>query len=157
MKEHDRSRPDVGPLRELLHRVLVRYITVRPNGLELEPGLPPRPLVEARILGHGGARTLYQERKPTCRSLDGVRPVTGDTDRHCADCHLRPHCTPQVRLDLIVDGRAARLLLAYSSARAFLVYEAELRQRRLLVENVVTTIAVVNRGSWGELRFRSRG
>jgi hypothetical protein len=38
-------------------------------------------------------------------------------------------------------------LLAYSSARAFLVQEAELRQRRVLVENVVTNITVVNRGS----------
>ncbi len=157
MKPHDTSRPDVQPLREILHRVLVRYLTVRPYGLELEYGEPLRPVIEARIVGHGGARTLYQDRKPKCRSLDGVRPVIGDTTRLCADCHLRSRCTPQVRLDLIVDGRAFRLLLAYSSARAFLLYEAELRQRRVLVENVVTKIAVINRGSWGELRFSSRG
>lgn len=153
MNERKKSRPDVQPLREILHRALVRYLTVRPRGFELAPGEPLRPVVEARILGHGGARTLYQDRKPTCRSLDGDRPVTGDTDRHCADCELRSRCTPQVRLDLIVDGRPLRLLLAYSSARAFLVYEAQLRQRRVLVENVVTKITVVNRGSWGELRF----
>lgn len=150
-------RPDDGPLRELLHRVLVRYATVRPRGFELQPGERLRPVVDARILGHGGARTLYQDRRPRCRSLDGVRPVTGDTDRSCADCRLRSRCTPQVRLDLIVERRAYRLLLAYSSARAFFVYEAELRRRGVAVEDIETKIAVVNRGSWGELRFTARG
>jgi hypothetical protein len=149
-------QPDVGPLRELLYRVLVRYLTVRPCGLELKPGDRLRPTVDARILGHGGARTFYQDRKPVCRSLDGLRPVTGDTDRACVECESRARCTPQVRLDLIVERKPFRLLLAYSSARAFLVYEAELRQRRVAVEDVVTTITVVNRGSWGELRFSSR-
>ena len=147
------SRPDVEPLRELLHRVLVRYLTVRPRGFEMQRGELLRPVVDARILGHGGARTFYQDRKPRCRSLDGVRPVTGDTDRSCADCDARARYTPQVRLDLIVERRPFRLLLAYTSARAFLVYEAELRHRRVAIEDVVTKIAVVNRGSWGELRF----
>ena len=147
------SRPDVEPLRELLHRALVRYLTVRPRGLELHPDMPPRPVVEARILGHGGARTLYVDHRPECRSLDGVRPVTGDTRRSCVHCTDRSRCVPQVRLDLIVDRRPFRMLLAYSSARAFLVYEAELRQRGRRIEDVMTKITVVNRGSWGELRF----
>lgn len=147
------SRRDVEPLRELLHRALVRYLTVRPRGFELRDGDPPRPVVEARILGHGGARTLYEERRPKCRSLDGVRPITGDSDRSCAECADRSRCVPQVRLDLIVERRPFRMLLAYSSARAFLVYEAELRQRGHRIEDVVTKITVVNRGSWGELRF----
>lgn len=147
------SRRDVEPLRELLHRALVRYLTVRPRGFELRCGDPPRPVIEARILGHGGARTLYEERRPKCRSLDGVRPITGDSNRSCAECADRSRCVPQVRLDLIVDRRPFRMLLAYSSARAFLVYEAELRQRGRRIEDVVTKITVVNRGSWGELRF----
>lgn len=150
------SRPDVDPLREILHRALVRYLTVRPRGFELQPGGRLRPIVEARILGYGGARTFYRDRKPICRSLDGVRPVTGDTDRLCLECEARARCTSQVRLDLIVERRPFRLLLAFSSARAFLVYEADLRRRRIAVEDVVTTIAVVDRGSWGELRFTSR-
>ena len=57
---------------------------------------------------------------------------------------------------MIVERRAYRLLLAYSSARAFFVYEAELLRRGVAVEHVETKIAVVNRGSWGELRFSSR-
>ena len=147
------SRRDVEPLRELLHRALVRYLTVRPRGLELDSRTPIRPVAEARILGHGGARTLYESRRPKCRSLDGVRPVTGDTQRTCAECPDHGRCVPQVRLDLIVDRRPFRMLLAYSSARAFLIYEAELRQRGRRIEDVVTKITVINRGSWGELLF----
>jgi len=150
------SRPDVEPLREILHRALVRYLTVRPRGFELHPGDRLRPVVVARILGYGGARTFYRDRKPICRSLDGVRPVTGDTDRVCFECDARARCTPQVRLDLIVERRPFRLLLAYTSARAFLVYEAELRRRPVAVEDVVTRISVINRGSWGELHFSSQ-
>jgi hypothetical protein len=147
---------DVDPLRDVLHRALARYLTVRPGGFELQTGERLRTVVEARILGFGGARTFYQDRKPVCRSLDGLRPVTGDTNRTCRDCEARARCTSQVRLDLIVERRPFRLLLAHSSARAFLSYEAELRLRRVAIENVITKITVVNRRTWGELRFGAR-
>ena len=144
---------DIEPLREILHGLLVRYLTVRPGGFELAPGDPLQRALEARILGHGGARTLYEERKPTCRSLDGVRPLHR-SDRTCARCSLRSRCTPQVRVDLFVDSRPLRLLLAHTSARAFLVYEAELRSRGIAIEQILTHMEVIHRGSWGEIRFR---
>ena len=144
---------DVEPLREILHRALVRYLTVTAAGLVLKKGEVPRPTVETRILGFGGARTLYRKRKPVCRSLDGVVAVT-DTDKSCADCVARGNCTPQVRLDLIVEQRALRCLLAFTSARNFLEYEARLRRDAVVIEQVLHEITVVNRGSWGELRFR---
>lgn len=144
---------DVEILREILHRALVRYLTVRPGGFELRRGERLRPVVEARVLGYGGARTAYQDRKPVCRSLDGLRPVTGDTSRVCRECEARARCTSQVRVDLIVERRPYRMLLAYSSARAFLAYEAELRQRHVAIEHVLTKITVVDRRTWGELRF----
>lgn len=152
MNEHRRSG-DVEILREILHRALVRYLTVRPGGFELQPGERPRPVVEARILGFGGARTFYQGRQPVCRSLDGLQPVTGNTKRSCRECEARARCTSQVRVDLIVERRPFRLLLAYSSARAFLAYEGELRQRCVEIERVLTKITVVDRRTWGELRF----
>ena len=155
MTEHPLSG-DVEILRDILHRALVRYLTVRPGGFELEPGEPLRSVVDARILGYGGARTFYVSRKPVCRSLDGLRPVTGDTERTCRECEARARCTPQVRVDLIVERRPYRLLLAYSSARAFLAYDAELRRQRVAIEHVLTKIAVVNRRTWGELRFTAR-
>lgn len=150
------TRPDVEPLRELLYRALVRYLTVRPTGFELQPGERLRPSIEARILGFGGARTLYVDRKPACRSLDGVHPIIGDTSRACSACPQCSSCTPQIRVDLIVERSAFRLLLAHSAAQAFLVYEASLRQRKLAIADVVTKIAVGNRGSWGQLQFSRR-
>jgi hypothetical protein len=143
---------DVEPLREILHRALVRYLTVTSAGLVLEKGELPRPAVEARILGFGGARTLYRKRKPACRSLDGVAAVT-DSAKLCAECPDRKKCTPQVRLDLIVEQRAFRLLLAFTSARNFLEYDARLRRDGVVLEDVLHAISVVDRGAWGELRF----
>ena len=119
----------------------------------LEKGQLPRPDVEARILGFGGARTLYRKRKPVCRSLDGVAAVT-DPDKACAECADLDKCTPQVRLDLIVERGAYRCLLAFTSARNFLEYDARLRRHRVVLAAALHEITVVNRGSWGEMRFR---
>ena len=149
------TRPDIQPLRELLQRAQRRYLTVRPNGFELNPGTPPRPRLDARILSFGGARTLYQNRKPHCRSLDGIRPIAED-QRTCAECRLHARCTPQLRLDLLADTQPFRLLLAHTSAQNFLLYEAQLRQRNLSLYELLHRITVINRGSWGELRFRLR-
>jgi len=146
------ARTDLEPLRAILHGALRRYLTVRPRGFELNPGEPPRPVIEARIVGYGSARTLYHNRQPQCRSLDSVRPIA-DRNRTCAECRLRSRCTPQLRLDLFVDNQAFRLLLAHTSAKHFLVYQARLRQRGIAVEDIIHRIAVIDRGSWGELRF----
>jgi len=143
---------DLQPLREILHRMLVRYLTVRPQGFVLKPGTLPVPHLDARILAFGGARTLYRARRPHCRSLDGIRSVTHQ-DRVCADCQSREHCVPQVRLDLIVDRKPYRLLLAYSSARAFLAYHAELQRTNVTLEHVIHRLLVKDRGSWGEIVF----
>jgi hypothetical protein len=144
---------DLQPLRDILHRALARYLTVRPSGFVLhDDGRPPRRSVEARILGYGGARTLYRDRKPDCRSLDGVASIT-HTGRRCTGCELRAKCTPQVRLDLIVDYKPYRLLLAQTSARNFLEHEAHLRQAGIAIETIAHRIEVIDRGSWGELRF----
>ena len=145
-------RSDLQPLREILFQAQRRYLTVRPRGFELNPGTPLRPGLEARILAYGSARTLYQNRKPLCRSLDGIRPLS-TPQRTCATCTLRTRCTPQVRLDLLVDTQPFRLLLAHTSAKNFLLYEAQLRQRDLALYELLHRLTVVNRGSWGELRF----
>ena len=51
MTDHPMSG-DVSILRHILHRALVRYLTVRPGGFELPSGGPLRRVVEARILGY---------------------------------------------------------------------------------------------------------
>jgi hypothetical protein len=96
---------------------------------------------------------LYRERKPRCRSLDAIAPLN-DPNRTCATCRLRAQCTPQLCLDLFVDAQPVRLLLAWTSAKNFLLYDTGLRQRNIAIEDRLHRIMVVNRGSWGEVRFR---
>jgi hypothetical protein len=144
---------DLQPLRAILQQARSRYLSVRPRGFELHPGERLRPVLEARILSFGSARTLYQNRAPLCRSLDAVRPIAAKEHRTCAECALRTRCTSQVRLDLLVDTQPFRLLLAYTSAKNFLLYEAQLRERGIALYEGLHRMTVINRGSWGELRF----
>jgi len=144
---------DLEPLRAILHRALTRYLTVTPRGLMLAGETRPAPVAEARILGFGGARTLYRDRKPACRSLDAVASIDRE-GRRCAGCADLGACTPQVRVDLIVDKHAYRLLLAFTSARNFLEHVAMLQHQGVDPLAVDHVIRVLPRGSWGELRFR---
>ena len=69
--------------------------------------------------------------------------------QHCD----RDHCTGQVRLDLLFENCPYRLLLAYTSAKNFLLYTGKLAELKLEIQSIDTKIVVVSRGSWGELRF----
>jgi len=147
------TRSDLQPLRAFLQQAPRRYLTVRPHGFALHPAAPLRATLAVRILSFGAARTLYQHRKPLCRSLDAIEPIAHQGRRRCADCALRPRCTSQVRLDLLVDTQPFRLLLAHTSAKNFLLYEAQLRERGIALYEGLHRMTVINRGSWGELRF----
>jgi len=147
---------DPSPLRALLHRALARYLTVTPHGFVLEAEPRPVPTIEARILAFGGARTLYRNRKPWCRSLDAVTSVN-HADRRCAGCPDFDACTPQVRVDLVIRHHCYRLLLAFSSATNFLEYEARLHREQVDLLAVDHELRITPRGSWGEVRFTRTG
>jgi hypothetical protein len=145
-----------GPksLRELMTSAFARYITVRPQGLEVQPG-EVVPALAARLLGFHAARTLYEKRQPICRSLDGVRPIAGQ--QGCAECVFRRKCTPQICVDLLANGVPARLLLAFTSLRNFLLFVEGRRRAGQTVEGAAIQIAVRDRGSWGEVVFLEDG
>ena len=145
---------DHDPLREIRDRAAARYITIKPRGLILDEHSSPTPCVEARIVGHGGARTLYRSRQPHCRSLNGVHAID-DPENRCGECHLRTHCTPQVRVDLLANERPYRLLLSYTSARLFLKYHDECKAHAVTLDQITTVITVIDRGRWGEVRFQT--
>ncbi len=92
---------EADPLRELLHHMTARYLTVRSGGFEFEGKRALQPALVAELLGYGSARSLYRGRRPVCRSLDGIRAIE-DPDKNCGSCLDRKHCTPQVRLDILV-------------------------------------------------------
>jgi len=139
-------------LRDIVHRMMARYMTIRPFGIDLGNSRKLIAALNCRVLNYAAARTLYQQRRPICRSLDAVKALK-DTKKHCQQCLDRKHCTGQVRLDLLFENDPYRLLLAYTSAKNFLLYTAKLAQQKLEIQTIDTKIIVVNRGSWGELRF----
>ncbi len=147
------AREDAEILRDILHRMEARYMTVRPCGIETEKDRHPFKTLVVYVLNHGGARSLYRGRRPACRSLDGVRFIQ-DPKKLCDDCFDRKHCIPQVRADLLFENRPYRLLLSFTSAKSFLLYEAGLRAQNLPLHRTRTRITVIDRGTWGELRFQ---
>ena len=139
-------------LRDIVQRMMARYITVRPLGIDLGNNRKLIPALNCRILDYSAARTLYRNRRPVCRSLDAVKAIA-DPEKHCQQCPDREQCTGQVRLDLLFENCPYRLLLAYTSAKNFLLYTGKLVEKKIEIQTTDTKIVVLNRGSWGELRF----
>ena len=139
-------------LRDIVQRMMARYMTVRPLGIDLGNNRKLIPALDCRILDYGAARTLYRNRQPACRSLDAVKPIS-NPEKLCQQCPDRGQCTGQVRIDLLFENCPYRLLLAYTSAKNFLLYTGELTEKKIEIQSTDTKIVVVNRGSWGELRF----
>ena len=140
--------PPPRPLADLARALLARYISLTPQGLVLEPGSPAISEVAARLVRTGPARTLYRDRKPSCRSLDGLKSLKGN---YCANCPDRPRCTPQLLLDLDIDGLPWRLLLSFTSAKNVLLFLDRLRREGRSPEGTAIRLRVLDRGRWGEL------
>jgi hypothetical protein len=139
---------DSNPIRDILYRTTARYLSVRSQGLQIDHRTLTT--LKARILAHGPARTLYRARKPFCRSLDALHSTDGKT---CEKCFDLKNCTSQLRLHLLVDDRPYCLLLAYTSAKNFLLYLDKAQGPAASLRDFITLITVTDRGSWGELRF----
>jgi len=137
---------------DLFADAFARYLSVRPGGLQMPHG-PLVSTLSVRLLTYHPARTLYENRHPRCRSLDSIQSIT--EDRACAACLLRKTCTPQIYIELLHDHVPYRILLAYSSARNFMLFASRLRQNSQPVENAEAILSVRDRGRWGELRFIS--
>lgn len=141
---------DPNPVKDILYRTTARYASVRHYGIQI--GRQTLTTLKARILAHGPARTLYRGRKPFCRSLDAIRSTDG---KRCADCHELKNCTSQLRIHLLIDQRPYCLLLAYTSAKNFLLFQGALASQGGDVRDIAAEISVVDRGTWGELRFKA--
>jgi hypothetical protein len=144
--------PAKPTLNDLFADAFARYLAVRPTGIQFPHGRLCSSL-GAAILACRPARTLYQNKKPICRSLDGIQSL--QEARACASCLLRKSCTPQIYLEILHDHVPYRLLLAYSSARNFMLFASRLQEKQQPVENAQVIISVRDRGRWGELHFIS--
>lgn len=140
-------------LNDLFASSFARYLSVQPTGLRFPHGRL-RASVSATLRTCRPARTLYKNRKPICRSLDGVRSI--EQQASCTSCADRKDCTAQIYLELLIDAVPYRLLLAYTSARNFMQFASRLSQQGQQVENAPVILSVRDRGRWGEVRFISQ-
>ena len=141
---------DYFTMRELAARAFARYLRVLPSGFQLSSD-NIAPVLQANIIASRPARTLYKNRKPICRSLDGIHALT--TNKNCTICASRKTCTPQICLEILHQGVPWRLILAYTSARNFLLFDSKLKKEGITLEGLTIRIAVRDRGRWGEVHF----
>ena len=141
---------DFFTMRELVSRAFARYLRVLPSGFQLSSDNIV-PSLSAKVIASRPARTLYKNRKPVCRSLDGIHALS--INKNCAACLSRKTCTPQICLEIIHQGVPWRLILAYTSARNFLLFDSTLKKKGNTLEDSTIRIAVRDRGSWGEVYF----
>jgi hypothetical protein len=143
---------EFSTMRELAVRAFARYLPVLPAGFRLSPDNIV-PSLKVRVIQHRPARTLYKNRSPVCRSLDGVRALK--KEQECAGCLFRKTCTPQICLEILHQGVPWRLILAYTSAKNFLLFSSRMKTRGVTLEDSTIMISVRDRGRWGEVYFSS--
>jgi hypothetical protein len=136
---------------DIVRHTSTRWLTVRPQGI-IVAGQPTREVV-ATIQSHGPARTLYRHHRPVCRSLDGVTSLGRKPRQACGACPALAECTPQILVNLDLDGASYRLLLSYTNAKNFIAYLGRVRRRGVEIDDLDTRIVVMAHGYWGELSF----
>lgn len=128
-----------------------RYVSVTSGGFHLYDDIVV-PEIKVCIRTVKPARTLYVNRKPTCRSLDGIADLTGSCE--CASCRSRSRCTPQIYLEFLYEHVPLRMLLAYTSASNFVKCSSDIKRRyHKSVTEVNIRMSLLNRGRWMEVRF----
>jgi len=143
---------EFSTMRELAARAFARYLPVLPAGFRLSADNIV-PTLQASVIQYRPARTLYKNRTQVCRSLDGIRAIS--KEQECASCLFRRVCTPQICLEILHQGVPWRLMLAYTSARNFLLFKSRLEKEKIPLENSTILISVRDRGRWGEVYFSS--
>lgn len=134
--------------RDARARETVRGACLRPRGLQLYGEREPRDLVEAVVVGLGSGRTLWENRRPVCRSLDGLRSLSG---RFCRECpRYLAGCQEQLFLILEVPGVACtqKVSCSYTNARKLAEFVEEQRGD---VVGMRVLLRTRDRGHWGEL------
>jgi len=145
------SIENLAPMREIIASVCSRYATLAPKGIVLPSSSTPYNPLSATIVTYKPARTRYLNKKPVCRSLNGIRSLHDNAP--CVSCDYRRTCTPQIALEIHYRAIPFRIMLAYTSAKNFLDFLRTLHLNNRNVENTFVEISVLDRGKWGEAKF----
>lgn len=137
------------PLGEILHKMFARYLSVRPDGFILHSGERKMEMV-VQIHYYHPIRTFYRDRKPVCRSLDGLRPWAQGFASDCQVCRQRGACIPQIRLALTAGRAPYYLVLSHTSLKNFVAFVQTLKGP---ISSIPVVIKVRDQQKWGELIF----
>jgi hypothetical protein len=143
------SIESLAPVREIIVSASARYARLVPQGILLPCASVPYNPLAVTIVTYKPARTLYVNKQPMCRSLNGM--VSLQYNRRCVICDDRRICTPQFALEILYRGVPFRLMLAYTSAKNFIAFLRTLHSQHF--EGAFVDIAVLDRGKWGEACF----
>lgn len=142
--------PPIHTIRELIAQSYAQYLDIKPSGFSIgNKKLPSQ--INATIVIFKPARTLYLNKKPTCRSLNGI--ISLKKNRSCADCDMKKSCTPQICLQVFYENIPLRLMLAYTSAKNFLKLITVMKNKGISSDGAHIRISVKDRGRWGEVCF----
>lgn len=139
------------PLRQIITQTCARYATITPAGIILVGSDRPYNPLPVTIVAYKSARTRYVNRHPVCRSLNGISAVTGQ--KRCITCEDKRVCTPQISLEIMYRAVPFRILIAYTSAKNFLLFTRSLFTHQQQLERTPIEISVIDRGRWGEVCF----
>ena len=142
---------NLAPLREIIASACSRYALIIPKGIVLPSSTTPYNPLPATIVTYKPARTRYVNKKPLCRSLNGIQSLNDNSS--CVCCDYRRTCTPQIALEIQYRNVPFRIMLAYTSAKNFLAFLRTLHVNKNHFENAFIEIAVIDRGHWGEAMF----
>lgn len=140
-----------SPLREIITASSSRYAQISPRGILLPSAASHYNPLSVTIVTYKPARTRYVNKKPICRSLNGIHSL--QNDYRCATCEYQRTCTPQISLEILYRSVPFRLMLAYTSAKNFLAFLRTLHAPHQRIEGAQIMISVLDRGKWGEARF----
>jgi hypothetical protein len=145
------SIENLAPLREIIASVCSRYALLTPKGIVLPSSTNPYNPLSVSIVTYKPARTRYVNKKPVCRSLNGIRSLNDNSI--CVSCDYRRTCTPQIALEIQYRTVPFRIMLAYTSAKNFFAFLRTLYPTNFHIENASVEISVIDRGKWGEAKF----
>jgi hypothetical protein len=145
------SYENLAPLREIIASVCSRYALLTPKGIVLPSSTTPYNPLPATVVTYKPARTRYVNKKPVCRSLNGIQSLNDSAP--CVSCDYRRTCTPQIALEIQYRIIPYRIMLAYTSAKNFFVFLRTLYSSHNHIENALVEISVIDRGNWGEAIF----
>ena len=146
-----KSFEGLSPLREIISSVCSRYALLTPKGIVLPSSTTPYNPLPATIVTYKPARTRYVNKKPVCRSLNGIQSLNDSAP--CVSCDYRRTCTPQIALEIQYRIIPYRIMLAYTSAKNFMAFLRTLYTINKPFENALVDISVIDRGKWGEAMF----